>query len=208
MDDERLTNVELPAPARAHPSQRGNARDRILDAAASVAHLIGPGHLSLDAVAEQAGVSKGGLLYHFPTKQALISALIERYLAAAEVAAGITGTDLPTDGNRLAIGLLRACCPPQKKKGAGWAFLAAIAENPSLLEPIRQHHRHVVERLRAAASPDVALIAFLVVEGIRSLDLFDSNPLSDLESTALLERLNSVLQTGGVTAPSGESAEE
>lgn len=32
--------------------------------------------LSLNAVAREAGVSKGGLLHHFPNKQALIFALV------------------------------------------------------------------------------------------------------------------------------------
>src|ERR687886_430113 len=36
--------------------------------------------LKLDAVAAQAGVSKGGLLYHFKTKRELVQAMIERWL--------------------------------------------------------------------------------------------------------------------------------
>jgi AcrR family transcriptional regulator len=181
---EGLRKLEPVAPARAQTLPRANARDR---------------NLSLDAVAEQAGVSKGGLLYHFPTKQALISAIIERYLSAAEGAAGIED-GAPIDGNTLAIALLRACRPPEKKSGKGWSFLAAIAEDPVLLEPIREHHRRIVERLRDAAQPEVALIAFLVVEGIRSLDLFDSNPLSDMECESLLGRLAEILRERGAAA--------
>ena len=36
--------------------------------------------LTLDAVAAEAGVSKGGVLYHFASKRALIDGLIERWL--------------------------------------------------------------------------------------------------------------------------------
>lgn len=42
--------------------------------------------LSLNAVAREAGVSKGGLLHHFPNKQALIYALFARLLAIMEEA--------------------------------------------------------------------------------------------------------------------------
>ncbi|TIP57248.1 MAG: helix-turn-helix transcriptional regulator, partial [Mesorhizobium sp.] len=55
-------------------TRRTNSRDRILAAAADVARESGPGSLSLDAVASRAGVSKGGLLYNFPTKAKLMQA--------------------------------------------------------------------------------------------------------------------------------------
>jgi AcrR family transcriptional regulator len=54
----------------------GTARERILDAAEE---LISAGQVppALDAVAAAAGVSKGGLLYHFD-KQSLLRALVTR----------------------------------------------------------------------------------------------------------------------------------
>ncbi|MDL2226728.1 TetR/AcrR family transcriptional regulator [Deltaproteobacteria bacterium OttesenSCG-928-M10] len=50
-------------------------RERILAAAASVAVKRGADILSIGQVAREAGVTKGGLLHHFPTKQILIEAL-------------------------------------------------------------------------------------------------------------------------------------
>ena len=50
---------------------RPSARRKILEAAAKLADDTGPGSLSLEAVAKEAGISKGGLLYHFPSKAAL-----------------------------------------------------------------------------------------------------------------------------------------
>ncbi|PTE20023.1 TetR/AcrR family transcriptional regulator, partial [Cereibacter changlensis JA139] len=41
-------------------------RRRLLDAADQLSRTVGPARLSLEAVAAEAGVSKGGLLYHFP----------------------------------------------------------------------------------------------------------------------------------------------
>ncbi|WP_314323005.1 TetR/AcrR family transcriptional regulator [Paenarthrobacter ilicis] len=54
------------------------ARDAVLDAYESLLIDVGERAATLDAVAKRAGVSKGGLLYHFPNKEALISALLER----------------------------------------------------------------------------------------------------------------------------------
>ncbi|TIP33330.1 MAG: TetR/AcrR family transcriptional regulator, partial [Mesorhizobium sp.] len=59
---------------------RANSREKILAAAADVAREAGPGSLSLEAVASRAGVSKGGLLYNFPTKAKLMQGLVESYL--------------------------------------------------------------------------------------------------------------------------------
>ena len=54
------------------------AREAVLDAFESLLIEVGERAATLDAVARRAGVSKGGLLYHFPNKEAMISALLER----------------------------------------------------------------------------------------------------------------------------------
>ena len=40
--------------------------------------------MTLDGVAQAAGVSKGGLLYHFPSKESLLGALAQRYVESME----------------------------------------------------------------------------------------------------------------------------
>src|SRR3954451_17051195 len=60
---------------------RADTRNRLLNAAGTVVRRDGPRALTLHAVAAAAGVSKGGLLYHFGTKQELIEALVARWLA-------------------------------------------------------------------------------------------------------------------------------
>lgn len=54
-----------------------NQREAILDAAERVIISSGAAKLTLDAVAREAGVGKGGLLYHFPSKQALLEGLMD-----------------------------------------------------------------------------------------------------------------------------------
>lgn len=60
-----------------------SSRDRILDAYEDVLAVEGERYATLDAVAAKAGVSKGGLLYHFPSKDRLAGALCDRLLALA-----------------------------------------------------------------------------------------------------------------------------
>src|SRR5919112_6281730 len=59
---------------------RKSSREKILDAAAELVSEIGAGRLTLDGVAERAGLSKGGLLYNFPTKEALLQGMIQRFI--------------------------------------------------------------------------------------------------------------------------------
>jgi AcrR family transcriptional regulator len=58
------------------------ARDRILDAFAELLGEQSERAATLDAVAARAGVSKGGLLYHFASKDALVDGLLERLRTA------------------------------------------------------------------------------------------------------------------------------
>lgn len=54
------------------------ARERVLDAYESILIADGERAATLDAVAKAAGVSKGGLLYHFASKDDLAAGLAER----------------------------------------------------------------------------------------------------------------------------------
>jgi len=52
-------------------------RIKIFNACSEILRREGLSNLTLQSVASEAGISKGGLLYHFETKQALIEALFE-----------------------------------------------------------------------------------------------------------------------------------
>ena len=57
---------------------KNSARERILDAYAAILIEGGVSAVTLSAVAARAEVSKGGLLYHFGSKEALVQGLLER----------------------------------------------------------------------------------------------------------------------------------
>lgn len=65
-------------------NRSSSTRDRLLDALEVLLIEQGERAASLDAVAAQAGVSKGGLLYHFESKDALTAGLLGRLSAAVE----------------------------------------------------------------------------------------------------------------------------
>lgn len=68
-----------------HRKQRANnSREHILDTYVDLLIHTGERAATLDAVATAAKVSKGGLLYHFSSKKALLEALAERTITLAE----------------------------------------------------------------------------------------------------------------------------
>ncbi len=78
-------------------SRPPRARDSVLDAFERLLIDDGERAATMDAAARAAGVSKGGLLYHFASKDALEQALLERLraLVDADVAAMATAPDGP-----------------------------------------------------------------------------------------------------------------
>ena len=166
---------------------RSNTRERILTAAAAVARESGPGSLSLDAVAARAGVSKGGLLYNFPTKAKLLQSLVEAYVAEFErmLDEAVAG------GEALAAAFVRltAAAVDEEHAPAAWIF-SAIAEDPDFLAPVKRHRRALLERLKGEAR-DVPglLLAFLAMEGLHSMKLFDAEILSEEQRRQVVERV-------------------
>ena len=175
----------------------GAARAAILDAAEQIAQRRGAGHLSIEAVAAQAGLSKGGVLYHFPSKMRMLEALVELHVARTEAALAHHRAELGEAApNALARALIetfreRRDATPQNATG----LFAALAENPAVLDPARSFHADLVARLRAESDdPELALIVFLCTQGLQSLRLFGSDCLDEAETEAVLQRLQTLLE--------------
>lgn len=170
---------------------RPSSREKILAAAAELADIVGPGNISLDAVAQRAGVSKGGLLYNFPSKAKLMQALVEEYLKNFEQALAAKSTDEggPSTNSLAAyIELSAEECRQHQPSAAG--VLAALSEDPDFLNPVRDFKRNLLDRLKAE-NPDTAklLVAFLVIEGLRSMSLFDMDILHEDERNMAISYL-------------------
>ena len=62
-----------------HGERRSEARERILDSAQRLVLEQGLAATSIDDVLTAAGTSKGAFFHHFPSKNALARAIVERY---------------------------------------------------------------------------------------------------------------------------------
>lgn len=177
-------------------ADRGS-RERILRAAAEVAKEAGAARMSLDAVAARAGLSKGGLLYNFPTKTALLKGLVEHHLSRFTAELAEVEAAMPDRPNRTALAYVEAYRrDAARKEKAPGGMLAVIADDLSLLEPVRDFSRSLIDRMACAGDAEAAMIAFLVVEGLRATQLFETDVLTDGEKRAVMRRLTEMLDAG------------
>jgi AcrR family transcriptional regulator len=147
----------------------------------------GPRALTLDAVAAQAGVSKGGLLYHFATKEALVSALVEDWLDRFEAEV----LDGSGEGG-WAVSYARACAGRRsaKERATDVALLVAVAGDPGGLEAVRNRYAAWQKRLvsDAADAVDVTLVR-LAADGLWFADLLGLAPPTGRLRRAVVSRL-------------------
>lgn len=78
-------------------NQKKTTRERILRAAETVFAENGFHHTLMDEVVKAAGTSKGGIYFHFPSKESLFFALMDRLAEKMlrEVEEAMTGQDSP-----------------------------------------------------------------------------------------------------------------
>ncbi|MEM9763414.1 MAG: TetR/AcrR family transcriptional regulator [Pseudomonadota bacterium] len=129
--------------------------DRILDAAERRARKGGYNGFSFRDLAEDVGVKSASVHHHFPTKEALVARLAERYterfMAALEAA-------IPNEGMLPALRRLFRASLEDDNQMCLCGMLAA--ESAALPPPVVAETRRFFERLIAAvAGPDADAIA-------------------------------------------------
>ena len=131
----------MDVPATTAPT---DMRTRVLDAVERIVLHKGVAGLTLEAAAREAGVSKGGLLYHFASKEALLTGLLQRLadFATGEYEAGVARQ--PEGHGRVARAQIAwafgegDCYPGEDRHDrAAAVFLAAFHHDPALLDPMR-----------------------------------------------------------------------
>lgn len=175
-----------------------SSRLKILLAADELAHELGPGNLSLDAVAQRAGVSKGGLLYNFPTKAKLMEALVEHHIHAFDATLSAKERANGEERNGLLAAYLELVMADLGKKQAPPSgVLAALAENPDFIAPVRQYNRVLLDRLKAGATDEsAAVVMFLALEGMRAMQVFGLDVLSLEERESVVSTFKAAMDAG------------
>ena len=123
---------------------------------------------TLDAVAARAGISKGGLVYSFATKDDLVHAALEREMARFREAVRRRLGGGPTEPVELVLAHIEEALDEDDVSTQKAAFLVtALVHAPDMLEPVRRYYRVLLDPLRSEGG-DMHEVrhALLAVEGI------------------------------------------
>ncbi len=178
------------------PDSTPPAVERLLDAAERLVVARGAAHLTLDAVAQEAGVSKGGLLYHFPTKAALLTGMVRRHIQDVEARAARYAADRspgaaePSAACSVAGRIQALIEKSVEKREMGAAMLAAAAGDPSLLNPCRESYRKTVDAMACCPqSFERIAMLHLAVDGLLMSDLLNLSPFTADERRRVVDYL-------------------
>lgn len=155
-----------------------NSREKILDAAEAVVIERGVRDMTLEAVAVRAGLSKGGLLYHFPSKDAIVQGMVSRIAMIVEQRFASELAGEPIGRGRHARTLLRLMLDtedslfPRLQRVAA-PLLAAMAGNSNMLDPMRQFFQGVLQGMLDDGLPiDRSWLILAALDGVKFWRIF------------------------------------
>lgn len=183
-----------------------DVRPRICEAAFTVAARDGLLSMTLDNVAKEAGVSKGGLTYHFPSKEVLIGEMLKEFGQRLEqqLASRVAADSEPR--MRWARNILECALgkpsaavrpadeiSPELTERFMLTALAAVILQPDVLAPLLDVGLNIRKHVLAEPQGGMdQLLVWLAVDGLflwRFLGVIDrDDALFDQIVTALRER--------------------
>lgn len=181
---------------QAKPKKTMSLRERVLDAAENIVSRQGAGFLTLDAVAAGAKVSKGGMLYHFKSKEALLEGLLDRALSSygdrvASLMEAMPGSASEKLGRAHIVDGLNN---KQLESGLATTLIAAAAYSPQLLAPAREA---ITDGLKSIESLEkdipMARIFWFAVQGMNLLNIFGVSPLTTRQADSLRKRITAAI---------------
>jgi AcrR family transcriptional regulator len=151
--------------------------------------------LTFEEVARVANVSKGGVLYHFPTKEALTEAMIERFISRFDTAVEEAAASDSAAVGRNVRAYVRATMGEPPLTGelfdrANGAITAALANFPERLEPVRQQSARSQRMIEdGTLDPIFATIVRLAIDGMWLAENFNLMRFDPSLKAAVGERL-------------------
>jgi AcrR family transcriptional regulator len=181
-----------------------SSRFDILAAAVQVIVRDGIQSLTIDAVAAEANLSKGGVLYHFPSKDALVREMLAYCLGEFQLQlesrvavdphpqgrflraflSMLAPTIAPDDGSPVA-GLA-----PSQQRRLHAAFIAAVIANPELVSDVKPFFVWIREQATLdGLPPDEAVSIWAAADGLWFWDVLGIGSLDDALRAQTIDRL-------------------
>lgn len=171
----------------------------ILDGAQSLVVREGTGALTLDKIAYEAKVSKGGLLYHFSTKEDLVAALVARTIEYFDRDIVSYRESIGDQPGSYTQAFAAATLKGQWAKDAGITprgldlfatATAAFSTSPELMDPLRDAYSRWQKQVEEdGIDPVLATIVRLAADGLWFTEMLGLSNFTQEQRQALLEKL-------------------
>ncbi|WP_010650436.1 TetR/AcrR family transcriptional regulator [Oceanobacillus massiliensis] len=163
----------------------------ILNAASKVVSEKGIFNLTLDATAKEAGISKGGLLYHYPSKEALVQGMVEHLANNYREKISNNAEADPVDKGKWVRAYVDVTFnQAYQNKDMHYGLLAAKAVSANSLDPIRELYSDWQRKIEDdGLDPIKATIIRLATDGIWLSELFDIYHIEKDKKKAVYEKL-------------------
>lgn len=167
-----LTEVQNGYERRKDPIK---VRQGLIDAATAMIADQGLARLTVDSVAKAAGVTKGGLFHHFPTKQALIDGVLDMMIEEVDCTVDEMMSADPEPHGRFTRALLNSVLSYDRvaERAHSRTLCLALIADPSLQ---RRWARWLTERIDRHAGTDDNIscaIVRLATDGLWVSSLYD-----------------------------------
>ncbi|MFJ7935804.1 TetR/AcrR family transcriptional regulator [Sporosarcina sp. NPDC096371] len=150
--------------------------------------------LTLDAVAKQAGISKGGLLYHFSNKEALLKGVAHHIFEQFTLTFEEQAKKDPIEKGKWCRALIEASkWDLEHNAELNVGILAASMLNPDIAEDISESYQYMQTKVEQDhIDPVTATIIRLAIDGLYYSELFHLAPLAEKLREQVIEQLKTM----------------
>ncbi|MCP3777647.1 TetR/AcrR family transcriptional regulator [Paenibacillus sp. MZ03-122A] len=173
-------------------------RELILKAASMIVHEEGVEKLTLEAVAKKAGISKGGLLYHFPNKDELILGMVEQ-LSTSFVSEfnERAENDMHSKGRWTRAYMNTSFCGDRNASDLYTALSAAQFTNPHMLKLLQDEYENIQNKIENdELDPVRSTIVRLAIDGLWFAEMFGLAPPNEEMRQKMMGELKTYIKEG------------
>lgn len=169
-------------------------RGEILASASYIVENLGMDKLTLEAVANRTGISKGGLLHHFPNKEALIEGMIIEY--TDQFIAELTSiTSKSNEQGKWIRAYLNVIINDKALvSGLAAASVAAMHYNPSLLDRMQEMYRVITNGISNDGGDVIdSTIVRLAADGLWFSEIYGLGKMDEDTKEKVIKKLHSMI---------------
>ncbi|WP_140000062.1 TetR/AcrR family transcriptional regulator [Paenibacillus paridis] len=177
-------------------SKKEIKRELILKTVSQIVHEEGVEKLTLEAVAKRAGISKGGLLYHFPNKETLILGMIEQLSNNfVEEFNQKANADHHSRGKWTRSYMETSLFGDREENDLYTALSAAHFTNPQMLQRLRDEYFEIQDKIENdELDPVRSTIVRLAIDGLWFAEMFGLAPPKAELRQRIIEQLKASIK--------------